>query len=133
MVEKIVWLKEGHPSFLDETENGVFYPVKAFRYFTNPGESEYEYDWDVGKLVVGHDIVETHNRSVSILVKCKGSEGEILLEILNECLKLADLSSHDFVSVEPFGNKLGRLVGKEGKVDVVEIRPRLFKKVKVST
>jgi len=132
MVEKIVWLKEGHPSFLDETENGVFYPVKAFRYLTNPGESEYEYDWEVGKLTIGHDIVETHNRSVSILVRCNGTGGEILLEILNECLKLAELSSHDFVTIEPFGEKLGRLISREGKTDIIEIRPRLFKKIEKS-
>ena len=125
-----MWLKEGHPSFLDETENGVFYPVKAFRYFTNPGESEYEYDWEVGKLIVGHDIVETPNKSVSILVKCNGKGEEALLEILKECLKLAELSSHDFVTIDPFGEKLGRLVGKEGKTDIIEVRPRLFKELR---
>jgi hypothetical protein len=129
-MEKIVWLREGKPCFLDEIENGVFYTVKAFRYLTNPGHSEYEYDWEKGKLVIGHDIVETHNRSVSMLIRCSGKGEEVLLEILDGCLKLAEVSSHDFVTLEHFGERLGKLVGKEGNVDLVEIRPRFFKKVK---
>ena len=108
MVEKIFWLRDGEPCLLDETENGVFYSVKAFRYFTNPGHSEYEYDWELGRMVLGHDIVETHNREVSLLVRCHGKGEQVLLEIFNQCLKLAEISSHDFISIEPFGEKLGK-------------------------
>lgn len=129
MVEKIVWLKEGFPYFLDEIENGVFHAVKAFRYFTNPGYSEYEYDWDIGKLTIGRDIIEIPNRNVSMLVKCNDEGENVLSEILNECLKLAEISSHDYVSLEPFGSKLGKLIFIEGKTKLIEIRPRFFKKV----
>lgn len=129
MVEKIVWLKEGAPYFLDEIENGVFHVVKAFRAWSNPGYSEYEYDWGMGKLIIGHDITETPNRSVSILLKCDKDGESVLLEIINKCIKLAEVSSHDYVSIEPFGDKLGKLIHAEGKTKFIEIRPRLFKKV----
>ena len=128
MVEKIFWLKEGFPCFLDEVENGVFKQVKAFRYFDNPGESEYEYDWNKN-LIIGQDIVETANRNVSLLVKSKDKDGEILLEILNECLKLAEISKHNFVAIEPFGEKLGKLISTDGNTKLIELRPRLFKRV----
>ena len=129
MGEKIFWLREGKPCFLDETGNGIFYSVKAFRYFTNPGHTEYEYDWELGKMIIGHDIVETHNKGISIVIRCTGKGEEILLEILNECLKLAEVSSHDFIAIEPFGEKLGRLISREGGTDLIEIRPRFFNKV----
>ncbi len=128
MVEKIVWLKEGAPFFLDETENGAFHVVKAFRYWTNPGETEYEYDWDTGKLIIGQDIIETPSRGVSILFKCSKDGDEALLELMSECMKLAAISSHDYVSVEPFGEKLGNLICVEGKTKFIELKPRFFKK-----
>jgi len=128
MSEKIFWLKEGHPVFLDERENGIFYSVKAFRYIKNsPEYSEYEYDWSK-KLIVGHDIIETPNRNMSVVVKCNGNGGDVLLEILNECKKLAEISGHDFVTIDPFGEKLGKLLKVEGSTKFLEVRPRLFKK-----
>lgn len=63
------------------------------------------------------------------MVRCSRKGGGVLLEILNECLKLAEVSSRDFVTLEPFGEKLGRFVGREGETDLVEIKPRFFKKV----
>ena len=53
----------------------------------------------------------------------------ILLEILNECKKLAEISDHDYVAIEPFGEKLGKFIGEEGKTKLIEVRPRLFKKI----
>jgi len=128
MGERIVWLKEGFPHFLDEVENGKFKKVKAFRYWTNPGDSEYEYDWNES-LIVGHDIVETPNRNISVLVKCNKDwdAGKVLFSILNECQKLAEVSKHDFVSIEPFGDKLGKLISTDGNSKLIEIKPRLFK------
>ena len=129
MVEKIFWLKNGSPCFLDEVENGVFKQVKAFRYLRNsPEYLEYEYNWGEN-LIVGHHIIETPNRNVSLLVKSKGKDGEVLLEILNECLKLAEVSKHDFVSIDPLGEKLGKLIGKDGEAKLIEIKPRLFRVV----
>lgn len=130
MSERIIWLKEGAPFFLNESENGAFYAVKAFRYWTNPGETEYEYDWNIGKLIVGHDIIETPNRSVSILVKCNKEGEEVLLSLMQECIKLAAVSSHDYVTVEPFGERLGNLICLDGKIKLIEIKPRFFKKIK---
>ena len=130
MGERIVWLKEGFPHFLDEVENGKFKIVKAFRYWTNPGESEYEYNCNEN-LIIGHDIVETPNRNISFLVKCNKDwdTGKVLFSILNECQKLAEVSKHDFVSIEPFGEKLGKLISTDGNSKLIELRPRLFKKV----
>ncbi len=128
MVEKIVWLKEGEPFFLDEVENGIFHVVKAYRYWTNPGESEYEYDWTAEKLAIGRDIIESPTRNLSILLKCNKEGCEVLLEMVNECLKLAKISDQDYFTLEPFGEKLGRLIHKEGKIKYIEIKPRFFKK-----
>jgi len=130
MGEKIYWIREGLPYFLDEAETGVFYPVVAFRGFDNPGHSVYEYDWSIGKLVLGHDIVEIPNRGISILMKSKEKGFNALLAIVHECIKLAEISNYDFVTIEFFGGKMGRLVGNEGNLKLVEIRPRFFKKLK---
>lgn len=128
MVEKIICLKEGAPFFLNETGNGVFHVVKSFRYWTNPGESEYEYSWSIGGLVIGQDIIETPGMGLSLLFKSNKEGDAILLELINECVKLAAISSHDYVSVEPFGEKLGNLICIEGKTKYIELKPRFFKK-----
>lgn len=53
MVEKIVWLRGGNACFLDEKENGVFLPVKAFRYLTNPGVQNMNMTGKSGSWLLG--------------------------------------------------------------------------------
>ena len=130
MAEKIYWVKEGLPYFLDETETGIFYPVIAFRGFDNPGHSVYEYDFKVGKLVLGYDVAEMPNRGISILLKTDENGFQILLAIIHECIKIARISNYDFVSIEHFGGKMGNLIKTNGKTKIIEIRPRFFKKIK---
>jgi hypothetical protein len=129
MAERIFWIKEGKPCFLDEKETGVFYPVIAFKGFDNPGYSEYEYDWRIGRLIIGHNIIEIPNRGVSIMLKTSESGFKVLSSIIHECIKIGEVSDADFVCLEHFGDNLGRLIGEESGLKIIEIRPRFFKKL----
>ncbi len=64
-----------------------------------------------------------------MLLKCKDHGFLTLSAIIHECIKIGEVTKADFVCLEHFGNHLGRLVGEDSGLKMIEIRPRFFKKL----
>ena len=129
MVEKFIPLKEGVPIFLDEIENGIFLKVKGMRGEDNPGYSEFDHGIIEQKLILGTDIIEIPNRNISLLLKTQDLGLDLLSSIVQECMKLAEISNNDFVTIDCFGEKLCNLVSQNNNTKFLEIKPRLFRRV----
>jgi hypothetical protein len=128
MSEWIYWIKEGKPHFLNEIESGVFGVVRAIE--TNDGIDEYQYSDDFNELILGRDLAEIPTRNITLILRCKDKGVKALVAIIHECKKLGEVCNVDFVSCDLFSEKMARLIAKEDNGwNVVEIRPRLFKKI----
>ena len=118
------------PYFLHETSKlGEFYIVESI--VDMDGDNyriRYHSDEeDLTILTLNQDIIETPNRNIELYLDIN-TNNLILPSVIREVKKLCQISFHDYVTLEPYGEGNFRATQKRnGTYDVI-FRPRLFRR-----
>jgi len=129
---------EDFPYYLAPTDkNKVFTPIKSITYnedYDCSNNNEYIECRDTSliefgdELEIGKDIREIPNRNLSLIVRVDEKDMPNL-RVIQEAIKFAELSWHDYVASERFGDNMCRYLYSEGKTRIFEFRPRLFRRI----
>jgi len=118
-----------NPHFLIEKESGIFEVARVIE--TDDESWSYKANSELGELILGESIIELPNRNLSLLLKIK-KDTPIIFSISEELKKFAQISSIGFIAYESFSNEICRYIKSDNKFNLIEIKPRIFKKIKHS-
>ena len=80
----------------------------------------------LGELEIGNDIIEIPNRNLSIVVR--SYKNNLIKGIITELRKFGMLTLSNYFTYETFGVEICKYLPCEGNFEVVEVKPRIFRK-----
>jgi len=132
MAEDVVIIKlSGTPSFIVEGADTNWYTVTEMidAVKANADKRSWTHSFDVNNpLVIGLDMKEVPTRNLSLLVRTS-NDGYAIRPIVYELKKFARLSGCDYYSLESIAGHGANYICTEGRFELFEVRPRLFRKI----
>lgn len=122
---------QGTPYFISESKNKMWYPVRCILEpdKPDPNKTSWTYKFDTDHpLMLGLDMKEIPTRNLSLLVRALSNDHAIKA-IIYDLKKLAEIAGCDYYSLESIAGYGCCTISKEGGYDLVEARPRLFRKI----
>ena len=114
------------PYFITSMDNEKFYVVKSIVHYTKNNLLEYNFDEEIGELILGRDIREENTRGIRLSVEyTPHKQDNFVPTIIEDCRKLASLSLFDYFGFEKFKGCLILMPIPNYAI----VQPRLFRKV----
>ncbi|MBT4135474.1 hypothetical protein HOD75_03690 [archaeon] len=118
-----------NPHLLIEKESGIFEVARIIE--TDDKSWSYEANSEHGELILGESLIELPNRNLSLLLKIE-KDTPIIFSISEELKKFAEISAISFITYETFSDEICRHITSDSKFNLIEVKPRIFKKIKNS-
>ncbi len=121
---------DGRPYYLREHSPGTFLVAKSFWCEKENGANVTEFEWneDIGELLLGLNIRELPNRNLNLLLevpKCEPAAHYLIPTLI----KFAQVVGCDYVCPEFFGNYTVETIHQRGDITLFKAIPRLFRKI----